>query len=299
LIGATLDSILNQSYSNWECIVVDDHSTDATIEVMQTYCSLDRRIKFYSRPESKRKGANSCRNYGFQKSSGEYIIWFDSDDLMTIHHLKSKVKAIEESKESDFVVAQTANFEKGKLLKPYSYDKKPYGILASDFILLKIHWYTYDVLLKREVAEQISWNEHMKSWQDYNYFCKMLLVTSKGVYVDEVVTHRRLHSNSIQKSLNRNKRNFSKELLENRVLTFKDIHKCIDINTKKELIFGMMNISFELMRMNILTDEIQCVFQIVRKELGIRSALYFAFSLKISLVLKKGYYFLEKAKRRS
>ena len=143
------------------------------------------------------------------------------------------------------MVARTQNFENDKMLEPYIYDKKEYGIKASDFILLKIHWYTYDVMLRREIAEKISWNEHMKSWQDYNYFCKMLLQTEKGDYLDKILTHRRIHSSSIQKSLNKNSGIFNKELLENRFLTYEDISEKID-ETRKKFVFGMMNICFEL-----------------------------------------------------
>ena len=92
-----------------------------------------------------------------------------------------------------------------------------YGIKASDFILLKIHWYTYDVMLRREIAEKIAWNPAMESWQDYNYFCKMLLVSEKGGYLDEVLTLRRLHDNSIQTILKKNDLNFQRELLDNRI----------------------------------------------------------------------------------
>ena len=68
LLGETLDSVLIQTYRNWECIVVDDGSTDYTPELMEFYIRKDSRFSFYRRPEEKAKGANACRNYGFEKS---------------------------------------------------------------------------------------------------------------------------------------------------------------------------------------------------------------------------------------
>ena len=82
LIEGTLESIMAQTYQNWECIIVDDGSTDVTLEVLAIYARLDTRIVFYKRPNGLPKGVNVCRAYGFEKSKGEYISWFDSDDIM-------------------------------------------------------------------------------------------------------------------------------------------------------------------------------------------------------------------------
>src|SRR5690606_34265329 len=81
-IAETLTSVKNQTYQNWECVVVDDGSTDNTIEIIQQFTASDDRFKLYSRPTNRPKGANACRNYGFEVSSGLYINWFDSDDIM-------------------------------------------------------------------------------------------------------------------------------------------------------------------------------------------------------------------------
>ncbi|MDT0643050.1 glycosyltransferase family 2 protein [Zunongwangia sp. F363] len=296
-ISKTLDSLIRQTYENWECVIVDDCSTDRTLEVLEKYQQQDVRFKYFIRPKGKAKGANGCRNFGFGKSSGKYIIWFDSDDLMTPDHIESKLYAIQEQK-LNFIVSRTQNFENGKLLDPYHYEKKEYGIKASDFILLKIHWYTYDVMLKREVAEKIEWNEKMKSWQDYNYFCKMLLITENGEYLDQILTHRRIHSESIQKSLTKDSRTFNSELLENRVLTYNDIWEDIDAFTRNELVFGMMNLCFELSKMQITSRYLEEVEKMVKNQLGVNSRRYFKMAIISATLSKKGYFFLNKAKGR-
>ncbi|OEY71664.1 glycosyltransferase family 2 protein [Salegentibacter salarius] len=295
LIVQTIHSIQQQNYSFWECIVVDDGSTDDTWKILKKYTEKDSRFKCYLCPDYRPKGANSCRNFGFEKSTGDYIIWFDSDDLMTPNHIENKLRHIKQS-DVDFVVAQTQNFENDKLLEPYVYDKKDYGIKASDFILLKIHWYTYDVLLKRKIAEEIKWNEQMKSWQDYNYFCKMLLITENGDYLDKILTQRRIHSESIQKSLTKDAKSFNTELLENRLLTYKDISERIDTGTRKELVFGMMNLCFELAKMRIASPYIKEIEQMVKDQLGVASKAYFKMAVITASLSKKGHYFLNKAK---
>jgi glycosyltransferase involved in cell wall biosynthesis len=84
LIGETLDSVLAQTYTNWECIIVDDGSTDNTDEVVEEYVKKDSRFKYYHRPDEHLPGGNGARNYGFKMSKGEYVNWLDSDDLYKI-----------------------------------------------------------------------------------------------------------------------------------------------------------------------------------------------------------------------
>jgi glycosyltransferase involved in cell wall biosynthesis len=96
LIGETLDSVIAQTCQNWECIVVDDNSTDYTKELLDCYCEKDNRIKYYQRPSNQPKGANACRNYGFELSEGEFINWFDSDDFMLKDFLSSNLSAFSE-----------------------------------------------------------------------------------------------------------------------------------------------------------------------------------------------------------
>ena len=81
LISETLNSVLNQTYINWECIIVDDGSTDNTTEIVKKYTVGDSRFKLKNRPQKKLKGANACRNYGFKLSKGEYVLFLDSDDI--------------------------------------------------------------------------------------------------------------------------------------------------------------------------------------------------------------------------
>jgi len=118
LIAETLDSIQQQTYENWECIVVDDGSTDTTSQVMQRYMQNDGRIQFYYRPITLIKGGNSCRNFGFTKIKGEFVQWFDSDDLMVKNALEEKIALIDSK--IDAVFSGFKTFEKtSKNIKPF------------------------------------------------------------------------------------------------------------------------------------------------------------------------------------
>ncbi|GHA49346.1 hypothetical protein GCM10007103_32700 [Salinimicrobium marinum] len=202
LIGATLDSIIAQTYLQWECIVVDDDSIDYTVELMEFYCKKDPRVKYLQRPENRRKGANACRNYGFEKSRGNYIQWFDSDDLMVPEFLEAKVKSIEEH-EVDFVISKSANFQdpnSENIISRndgyYRFDK--FNLTNYNYVTQNINWLTYDFLGKRELCEKVRFNETLSSSQEYNFFCKLTCFSTKAFIIDKFLTNRRVHSDSIR-----------------------------------------------------------------------------------------------------
>lgn len=80
LINDTLDSVLAQTYTNWECLIVDDGSTDNTKEVISEYINKDKRFNYLL--NKRNKGAQGARNTGVLSSKGEFVIFFDSDDTM-------------------------------------------------------------------------------------------------------------------------------------------------------------------------------------------------------------------------
>ncbi|WP_052503411.1 glycosyltransferase family 2 protein [Lacinutrix sp. Hel_I_90] len=108
LIEETLHYISDQTYKNWECIIVDDGSDDNTVNTVKNYIRKDIRFTLYKRPKNKVKGPSSCRNYGVSLSKGEYIQFFDSDDIMHPEHLQKKREAI---MNHDFVVCQLQAFK--------------------------------------------------------------------------------------------------------------------------------------------------------------------------------------------
>jgi len=97
LLGETLDSVIEQTFKNWECLIIDDGSEDYTAELVEFYCEKDSRIQYHERPKTYPKGANSCRNFGFDISSGDFVNWFDSDDIMLSSFLEEKINSFSTS----------------------------------------------------------------------------------------------------------------------------------------------------------------------------------------------------------
>ena len=79
-IMETLNSIKNQTYKNWECLIIDDGGSDNTEDVIAPLLKKDTRFKFLKRTDKYLKGLPGCRNYGLDVAQGDYIIFFDDDD---------------------------------------------------------------------------------------------------------------------------------------------------------------------------------------------------------------------------
>ena len=195
LIAETIESIIRQTYENWECLIVDDGSTDNTKGIVAKFLVLDSRIKFYQRPDNYKAGGNGARNYGLDNSTGDYIVFFDSDDIMTPDHLEVKFGLIEDER-YDFGVTRTRffNYTNDNLDRYYKFSTK--DITKENYILQKVNWLTLDVIVKSVIARSIRFNETLKSGQEYNYFSKLVCITEKGVFKDKVVSLRRHHLNS-------------------------------------------------------------------------------------------------------
>jgi GalNAc5-diNAcBac-PP-undecaprenol beta-1,3-glucosyltransferase len=88
LIEETLSSIQNQSYKNWECLIIDDWATDNTKEVLERLLKFDTRFQYHRRPKKYKKGLPGCRNYGLDLAKGDLVIFFDDDDIVHPQNLE-------------------------------------------------------------------------------------------------------------------------------------------------------------------------------------------------------------------
>lgn len=119
LITKTLDSIKNQTFKNFEVLIIDDGSTDNTFDTIQPY--LNEQFKYFKKENAERAAA---RNFGTLKALGEYICWFDSDDIMYTDHLDYAEKLIKKHNEPSLIAlpfeVKTTN---DVVLNKYYYNK--------------------------------------------------------------------------------------------------------------------------------------------------------------------------------
>ncbi|TXK71926.1 glycosyltransferase family 2 protein [Mesonia sp. HuA40] len=204
LIGETLDSVLAQTYTNWECIVVDDGSTDATDELMAEYCAKDSRFKYLSRPPDYSKGANSCRHIGFLESKGEYVNWFDSDDIMLPQHLTLKVLNIVKE-DKDFVACEVARWYQNSEFDRIIPIKNNYNMnpVLGQFVG-ELTLFTCGPLWKKKflIKEKLFYKNYKIETNDtvlndWEFNLEALLKNPKFSFIEQVLIHYRFHNNSI------------------------------------------------------------------------------------------------------
>lgn len=171
LVKETLNSVLAQTYQNWECIVVDDGSIDYTWDVLKEYVFRDSRIKINQRTRDP-KGAPSCRNIGITLSEGEFLVFLDSDDLLAPWALEGRMEIIRKRPSLEIVLSNGVYFNGVK---------KSFLHYTTDFNCNSIieHYRKYDVVLnittatwRREfiINNNLSWDEDLSSWQDTDFF---------------------------------------------------------------------------------------------------------------------------------
>lgn len=197
LIGETLDSIIDQTYQNWECIVVDDGSTDYTSEILSHYTQKDSRISYHHRPNYLVKSGNSCRNYGFELSKGELVVFFDSDDVMMKDFLSSRIDLFTDKIKIVFATYTIVN-EKLEFVKQN--DFKSDDVLICDYIFWKFPILTSSTLIKRDfLIDKKLFDPIIKRGQETDFYLNILPNISKDEYtfVDKPSFLYRLHENSI------------------------------------------------------------------------------------------------------
>ncbi len=103
-IKETLDSLVNQTYQNFEVIVVDDGSKDNSEKVIRKYCKKYPNIRLYRHKQGKNKGLAATVRLALSKATGDYIAFCESDDLWAENHLEDKVKLIQNYKDVNIIV---------------------------------------------------------------------------------------------------------------------------------------------------------------------------------------------------
>lgn len=89
-ISETISSVINQTYQNWELIIIDDCSTDSSMSIIDSFSKNEKRIKFFKNKIN--SGAAISRNIGLENSSGRFISFIDSDDVWELNKLEIQIK---------------------------------------------------------------------------------------------------------------------------------------------------------------------------------------------------------------
>ncbi|NLP58167.1 glycosyltransferase family A protein [Lutibacter sp. B1] len=115
-LNNTLQSVYNQTYKDWECIIVNDGSTDDTEVVALNWSNKDSRFKYFFQNNN---GVSVARNYGVKLAKGKYIQFLDSDDILEKNKINYQVKILDSNPEIDIIYSSSRYFFDGDLLNFY------------------------------------------------------------------------------------------------------------------------------------------------------------------------------------
>ena len=172
LISETLDSVLMQTHTNWECIILDDGSEDETITIVKAYTVKDTRFKYYKRPNNLRPGGNAARNYGFELSQGEFIQWFDDDDIMLPNYLSKRLEFIDDN----VMFSIGTGYLVDKMLENHVYIELPNHSqnIFKDYVSLKAKILTPSVLFrKRFLKDEKLFDVELTRGQEMDFFSRL------------------------------------------------------------------------------------------------------------------------------
>lgn len=210
-----LNSILKQTYSNFEIIVMDDGSIDKSNEIVKEIANKDNRIKLYRKENE--KSVSKTRNSLLEKITGEYFIFVDSDDTVSPFYLQHLVTCLKET-ETDIAccnfTVRKKGFSKNKKLK------KKYMLNRDDAIKEMIlgkdgHFMVWNKLIKTSLIENVKFDDDLSYGEDFVFVFNLLQNDVKVSFLKNKLYYYRLRKGSLSgNGVNANKKKFLDRMLE-------------------------------------------------------------------------------------
>lgn len=214
-IEKCLNSIIHQTYKNLEIIVVNDGSSDNSLNIIKNYSKIDKRIKILNQ---KNEGVSSARNNALKIKTGEYVMFVDSDDWIELNTCEALINEIKKTK-SDIVIYNLC-----KEYKDYKINNPKFNICCDNedelnqYIRAKIIApqlkikgfdiigleYACNKLIKSKLIENIFFEmEKQKAiWEDVLFFSKIFEKKCKVLFVNEYFYHYKINSCSASNNIN-------------------------------------------------------------------------------------------------
>lgn len=190
-LADSIESVINQTYKNWELIIINDCSTDKTLEIAQGYAAKDNRIKVYS--NDKNSKVPKSLNRGFSLANGEYFSWTSDDNIYKPRAIEYMVNYLDNNEGVDLV---SCNFD--------FLDEEQNIVKTSKAIWKRNQFELWErcnigacFMYTREIALKAGgYAENMFCAEDYDYWCRLALI-GKIAYLDENLYTYRINSQSL------------------------------------------------------------------------------------------------------
>ena len=245
-IEECINSVLNQTYQNFEIIVVDDGSTDNSIEILRKY--TNENIKIIYQPN---KGASSARNHGIKYATGDYIQFLDADDTLSPNKIESQIQIFKKLNYDENIVVfgkwaklgcTPAKINKNQKSVWHSYNN-PTDILI-DFALNNCCLPPNTYLIHKNIIIKAGlWNESLSRNDDGEFIARILDCASTLYFCEESISFYRSTPNSLSKRMNHKA---AKSQIESQIM-IAEIMMRNNNPLKKEAVYKMLNSSLKLL----------------------------------------------------
>lgn len=210
-IASTLNSIKLQTYSNWECLIIDDHSTDDTEEIVQNFVSKDERFLFFKRENVYVKGASGSRNNGLdiaERRNARFIQFFDDDDIMHPKKLELQIEPFFQNPKLNFTICK---FDKLVEMETNSsrIDTPEYQLdfphIGDALLTGELKMNSPSAIWKMEVLNEFRFDERLDFAEEWELFTRIgYHYPDNYSIVDEYLFSYRKHPHSLTMGLDEN-----------------------------------------------------------------------------------------------
>lgn len=188
----TLDSIIKQSYKDWELVVINDGSKDSTESIIHEYINRGYPIIYHYQEN---KGLSFSRNEALKLSSGKYIAFIDHDDIWLPQKLEKQIEVFKSQPDIDFIYTNYLKkicYNKDKLIVGLI-GRQPQGFVFRDFIY-KYQLFVSTVVVSRKALDSLGtyFDECFKQNEEYDVFLR-LLYKHKAMYITDITAIYRYH----------------------------------------------------------------------------------------------------------
>ena len=195
----TIESVIDQTYKNWELIIIDDGSTDKTSSLAQKFCGRDNRIKYFYQIKGNQGNA---RNLGISFSEGNYIAFLDADDLWTKDKLAQQISYLTSHPKIDLIFSQGFFLDGKKTFKYNTEIKTIWELKHLDNFINENKIPISSVVVKKKAIEKVGGfptSLNTQFGEDYLLWLKLLASGFSFASIEQRLFYYRLHPNQVTK----------------------------------------------------------------------------------------------------
>lgn len=255
-IRESIDSIINQTFTDWELIIVNDCSSDGTSEIVHAYEKQDKRIKVIDNTKNERLPRSL--NIGFRKAMGDYLTWTSDDNIYLPCAIERMTRRLDGHPEDYMVCAAMNQIDgDGKFLRKHT-------VYSNQKMMIHNCVGACFLYRKRVLCDVGEYNPHMFLVEDYDYWLRILFRYKNIAYIDEVLYLYRSHDASLTET--------KKDEIYKQLLNLRKKHICSMIAMSETDACTLSEIYYDFKFNGVLDDDLDEVLKmsapILKKDVG-------------------------------